>query len=363
MTYGNRPYSPDLKQRLISARLAQLESLVQRAGEEAADVFLVAGDMFHRTNIRQDFVIKAAQMVSQFQGQCVIILPGNHDHLESYNSIWETFMPEAADHVILLDQQAPYDLQDFGLDAAVYPAPCDQKHASEHNLGWIMECRDRPPRTWHLGVAHGSVAGISPDFQDQYFPMKGSDLENTNLDHWFLGHTHVPYPDYNISSTRQLFTFCGTPEPDGFDCRHGGYARITEIDDQKGVSSRLITTGQYRFIEFTKDITSLEDVYQVEGDVSSEVKAEKNRLVKLTLEGSLDRDEYDKLPDALETLEAHFEYLEEDISAVQIAITPEEIKREFPDNSIPALLLNRLAERDQQALQLAYQMIRKVKRL
>ncbi|UMZ73795.1 metallophosphoesterase family protein [Natranaerofaba carboxydovora] len=364
MTYGNRDYPPEIKQELINSRINTLERLIDIANENECDLFLVTGDMFHRTKIKKEYILKTAQIISRFEGNCCAILPGNHDHLEAYDSIWESFKKEVSDHVLLLDKEISYDLSDYGLDVTLYPAPCYKKHSSNNNIGWISKVdNNKLSTTWNFGVAHGSIKGVSPDFDSQYYPMEEDELENTGLDHWFLGHTHITYPETN--SINPTFTYCGTPEPDGFDCKHGGYARIAEIstkDDKSKkprIESKIIETGEFKFTVLEKNISSSKQILEIKDKVKS---APDKTLLRLNLSGTLDKEEFDLLYDAIKIINEEFLYLEFDDSEVNIAITPSLINEEFPEDSFPALLLNRLGDMDENdSLQIAFQMFRKVK--
>ena len=369
MTYGNRPYSSELKQKLMDSRLNVLKKTVEIANERSCQLFLVAGDLFHRTTVKKEYIVQAAKILSDFAGNSVVVLPGNHDHLEGYDSIWEAFNSHVEDHVVVLDNWEPVVMDDYGLDITLYPAPCEQKHSGDHGLHWIKELQEKPETTWHLGIAHGAVEGVSPDFQGQYYPMSVRDLEQTGIDHWLLGHTHIPYPRSHVSGKNQIFTYCGTPEPDGFDCDHGGYARIVHLDlksggleqDNKEIYSELLTTGEYRFMEIYQEIEGISELKLVEKNIANQVDRMENTLVKLKLSGILEKDEFQKLSDELDKLRERLAYLEVDTKNVSIAIDAEIIKEEYPENSLSSLLLNRLWERgEQDALQMAYQMIRKV---
>lgn len=359
MTYRSRGYPETLRESLVEARFETLKNLVEKANQEDCQLFVVAGDLFHRTNVSQETVLKTVKILSNFNGNCVAVLPGNHDFLEDYGPLWGSFRENAFDNLLLLADTVPYTLEDFNLDAVLYPAPCHRKHSEENRLGWIPELEDRPPGQWHLGVAHGSVRGISPDFDAQYFPMEGEELRELGLHHWCLGHTHVRYPDLDRVGGCP-FAYCGTPEPDGFDCSHGGYARITVLDDLGNPESLSISTGGYRFIEMQKEISGVGELEELGRTLEPQGE---NTLLKLSLSGTLSQEDYLCRAQIYDKLGEILAYLEVEDSRLNVEITPQTISAEFPDGSFPHRLLNRLAEKEEdQALQLAYQLIKKVKK-
>jgi DNA repair protein SbcD/Mre11 len=153
---------------------------------------------------------------------------------------------EAKEHVIILDKKEPVFLSDYDLDAVVYPGPCHAKHSSENAVGWVREI-PKDEKYTHIGIAHGSLEGVSPDFDQRYYPMTMNELKNSGVDIWLIGHTHITYPDK--PGSRDIIFNPGTPEPDGFDCRHEGRAFLHTIDAQKKITTDVISTGSCRFIK------------------------------------------------------------------------------------------------------------------
>ncbi|HPZ64900.1 MAG TPA: metallophosphoesterase, partial [Bacillota bacterium] len=51
MTFNSRGYPEALRRRLVEARLKVLERLVETANGEGCQLFIVAGDLFHRTRV------------------------------------------------------------------------------------------------------------------------------------------------------------------------------------------------------------------------------------------------------------------------------------------------------------------------
>lgn len=359
MTFKTRNYPEDLRKRLVEARQGTLSKMVERANQEKCDIFLVAGDLFHRTSISKEAVLKALEILSKFNGNCVAVLPGNHDYYDEFSPLWKTLWDNAFDSLLLLTDTVPYTLAEYDVDAVIYPAPCDRRHSPENKLGWIKELKERPRARWHLGVAHGSVRGISPDFDSQYFPMEEEEIIELKLDHLCIGHTHIRYPDLE-NAARAVFAYCGTPEPDGFDCSHQGSAWITVLDEEGNLGSRSIVTGEFRFKEIKIEIHSLKELEELKNEFKED--GEKT-LLKLILTGSLPQEDYSMRLNILSELEDNLAYVEIDDSELAAEISPDTISAEFPEGSFPYLLLSNLAQRgENEALQLAYQLIKKVKK-
>ncbi|NLZ93312.1 MAG: DNA repair exonuclease [Firmicutes bacterium] len=356
MTHRTRNYPEELRQQLVDARFSALAKLVELANQECCQLFLIAGDLFHSHNVSKNTVLRTVKILQTFAGACIAVLPGNHDYYNDSSAIWRVFLEHAPEHVLLLMQQKPYCLQEYGLDAVLYPAPCDRKHSAENRLGWLRDLQEKPAAQWQLGIAHGTVRGLSPDLEENYFPMERDELFATGLHHWFLGHAHVRYPDLEKADSCG-FTYCGTPEPDGFDCRHQGYAWLATCHDGK-VEHRAVRTGKFRFIDTTLEIKELNTV----GNYLKEIAAD-TTLVKLRLHGRLPQEQFRQRGAYLQQCADSVRYLEYDDSMLKMELSPESIEAEFPAGSFPYLLLTSLAaEGEYEALQLAYELVKKVKK-
>jgi len=358
MTFKNRDYPEDVRRLLVEARFESLEKLVTLAEENKCRLIIVAGDLFHRVSVPAAQVNRAVNIIKRFSG-VTALLPGNHDYYESSGPLWSKLKELASEELVLLTGQKPYDLSDYGLDVVLYPAPCDGKHSAENRLGWMSDLTEQPAGKWKVGVAHGTVKGISPDFNDQYFPMDEAELVALGLDHWCLGHTHVPYPSINETG-KQAFIFSGTPEPDGFDCRHGGSAWLTEFDESGNTLSRQLSTGQFRFVDLEITVGDGADLRAIAKKLATEGG---KTLVKLKLIGTLPEADYNGRGQALKLLEEKVLYLEPDESELALEINASVIDGKYPQGSFPHRLLKRLSEAGEpDAVQTAYRLVEEVKK-
>ena len=124
------------------------------------------------------------------------MLPGNHDHRSpGQDPLWPVFREACGDRVLVLDGARPYPLAHYDLDACLYPGPCRSLHSAANAVGWVKAAGRHPDSRHHVGVAHGSLAGVSPDLDQSYYPMREAELVGAGLDLWVLGHTHLRYPE------------------------------------------------------------------------------------------------------------------------------------------------------------------------
>ena len=351
---------PEVQGELSEARFSTFASLVERANAEGCALFVVAGDLFDRTSVSKETIARAAHSLGEFQGQLAAVLPGNHDYLaHASRSLWTEFVQRMGDNTLLLAEKHPYPIQHYGLDAVLYPAPCDAKHSGRSAIGWVKTAAREKwgAGGFRIGVAHGSLKGLSPGLdEERYFPMSKEELLSCGLDLWLLGHVHSRYPERPDLPDRVFYP--GTPEPDGFDCGHGGSAWILTVKDDRSVEALPLATGKYRFLHHRASLGSAGDVENLKAAFASPEGA--RTLCKLSLAGRLPRDLFRSVSRLEEEIRKKIFYLHSplDTEALREEIKKEDIEREFSEDSFPYRLLGSLAdEGDHEALQIAYEMI------
>jgi DNA repair exonuclease SbcCD nuclease subunit len=352
---------PQLQEALSEARFTALERLVAQGNERECRLLIVAGDLFHRLSLPQRDIQRAADALNAFQGEAVAVLPGNHDYYAGEaGTLWKSFRARADGHVLLLNEAHVHELAGYGLPVRLYPGPCTSKHSAQHALGWLAgrpgessESAPRPEGAVRIGVAHGSLEGVSPDAQGEYYPMRRAELESFGLDLWVLGHTHRPPAD-----TDPLLFLPGTPEPDGFDCAHEGSALLLEVEEGRVRPERL-ATGAYRFRSETLELTGEDTQAAFARYFGPDYR---RTLLRLALRGSLEAEGLRLAREERERLRQAIAWLETDEGELRERITAAKLEAEFARGSFSWLLLHRLLESGQaEALEQAYELIREVR--
>ena len=347
---------PQISSELEAARYQALENVVREANKRKANLLAVAGDLFDKANIKSVNITKTIKILDKFAGDALLILPGNHDYSDGITTLWDKFKTEIKGRMLILDQEKVYDLKNFGISAAVYPAPCDSKLSAENKLGWIKDLKERPDREYHLALAHGALAGFSPDLNDDYFKMSREELLALEMDLWLLGHSHLPYPQQKNVKMQKIFNN-GTPEPDGMDCSHYGSAWFIEFDQEKQLAAEQVRTGNYHFSDLEKELSSRSELEEIITEILD--SDPQNKVLRLKLKGELPREDFEEKDQYLAELRDNCFYTKIDQSGLNIKIDQELIAAEFAENSFPYQLLNEL-EDNSQALHLAYKMLKEV---
>jgi len=362
MRFASGGYTPQLQESLSKARFETLDNLIKVANKQQSDLLVFAGDLFGSPRISRGDILRAATLLKNFEGRLILILPGNHDYIQKIDDpIWPNFVNNAGQNTILLTDPKPYDLRSHGLDLTIYPAPCISRHSKTNVVGWVPESIKDKQTTLSVGIAHGSMEGLSPDFKQDYYPMSKTELHKAGVDLWLMGHTHTRYPDEEEGTQARIF-FPSTPEPDGFDCRHPGYVWSIEIDENKSIHYHSIQTGSYRFFDLERQINGEDDIEKIKVEFRS-MNAEKH-LVRLRLKGRIHNELYDERESLLDELEKSVLYLATDTSELFRQITMKDIDQEFTAGSFPHRLLTTLAKKnpDPLLLQTAYDLIQEAKK-
>lgn len=193
-------------------------------------------------------------ILAQFGGR-VIILPGNHDYFTGEEKVWRDFEKAANEvehNIILIKEMKPLTFEIREETVTFYPAYCQSKHARENNLGWIRNT-EMDGSDYHIGIAHGALAGLSPNMKNEYFLMTEKELNDILVDIWLIGHTHVPYPA-ELATDRDTAGYKiynpGTPEQTDLSNRTEGNCFIIMLDNRTGktvTSARRCISGKIRF--------------------------------------------------------------------------------------------------------------------
>src|SRR4030066_309854 len=348
---------PDVQDELINARYEALENMVSLANQENCTLFVMAGDLFDRTTLNVKDISRAARALNEFNGELIIILPGNHDYYIHDSNLWNEFAKHAGDRVLILKNPDIYYLNKYHLKIKIYAAPCSAKHSSENMIKWINSQKISENDSIKIVRARGSLEGVSPDFDKTYYPMTRKELESSGLDLWLLGHTHLPWPENPDKNSRILIP--GTPEPDGFDCTHQGSAFIIDLESSSEMKVQKVSTGKYRFsinqvlLYDDNDINTMKRKYT--GDEFSNV------MLRLILKGRLRKEELDRVVEAIDLINNNVLLLQTVKDELQESITSDLINRKFTENSFPHQLLSSLLEEKEEislkSLQKAYDLI------
>jgi len=328
---------------LAEERFRALERVVEAGNRTGADLLVVAGDLFHRPGVAAKVVERAAAALDGFAGAAVTVLPGNHDYLAAEGDrLWVQFRESCGDRTLILDRAGSFDLSRFDLPVTLLAAPCDSQHSSTHRLGWA-EAFSPPDGHVTVGVAHGSVDGLTLDSEGHYFPMQRRLLASLPADLWIVGHTHR---SHDLPDARLVVP--GTPEADGFDCPVSGSAAVIEVDPDGGYRVEAEPTGRFRFVSARTELDD-PDGSQSEDALESSVRGaipDGDVLVRLAVHGRIADESFARWNAVRERLLRDPRVTRVDDDELARLLTRPDVDRRYAAGSFAHRLLVRLIESD-----------------
>jgi len=362
LRFKSRQYPPGVRTSLVQERLDALSRVVSAANDREAHFLVVAGDLFDSVHVSKNDIKSAADILKTFSGKHVVVLPGNHDFLEqTEDSLWGTFRRLMPEHLLLLlDRPEPFDIEVADRHVVFFPAPCTGKHSKTNAIGWVAPVR-KDPAQLNIGVAHGSIQGVSPDLTETYYPMTEKELRDAGVSFWLTGHTHVRIPEA-MRSEGAFYYIPSTHTPDGFDCSHEGSAWYIEVDPSGKAIAEAFRTGAIRFADYVRTVNSATDIQLLSGEIVSQDLP--RTLIKIFLKGRLSEEDRRSLDVLVQSVRDRSLYCEIDLNAVSLNVDLNTIDRTFPRGSLAHRLLTALAEKpgDSLALQLAHELVKEARR-
>ncbi len=360
---------PDVKEQLINSRFESFQNMVYKAEEEGCELFVVTGDLFDSVNtIKISDVKRVVEILSKFNGT-VFILPGNHDYYTGNEKIWKDFEKELSmceHNIILLNEMRKYSFDMKKEKIVVYPACCQSKHSVENNLNWIKEETIDPDGRINIGIAHGAIKGVTPDFKKEYFLMDEKELLNIPVDVWLIGHTHIPYPEIlkeDVDTLGYKIFNAGTHEQTDLHNRTDGNGFIITIDKQGDavqIAARKYVSGKIRFYDLNMKVKPNSDTSLKEVLKKSLADIDRKAVLRVNITGTIKQAEYHEKERIYKELLEDFLTYEIVDSELSEEITADKIRDEFAETSFAAKFMEQLAENPTE-LQMVYELLKQCK--
>jgi DNA repair exonuclease SbcCD nuclease subunit len=169
------------------ASLAPLRAVL--AAAQAANVLLIAGDLFDHNRLGYPLLEAAAELMAGADLP-IVILPGNHDPLTP-DSVYRRGPFAAAANVSILGLSSQLGRSSDG--SVIFPTWSLEVWGRAHrDYGDMPPFGDAPPRTtrWQVAVAHGHFeqAGPSDHRWRPSWRFRSEDLAAVSADYIALGH-------------------------------------------------------------------------------------------------------------------------------------------------------------------------------
>ena len=242
-------------------------SLIEKAGSEHADFFIIAGDLFDAETGITRLKKQLLDAISSYPETKFLYLNGNHDE----NSFFE-------------EEYKPANFYHFGRDWTYFnfgdvtfagkntPITVDDGYYSGLNLD---------DSKINIVVLHGDAVTTSPEGVD--YAISLNELKNKHIDYLALGHKH----DFlqGKLDRRCTFAYPGTLDGRGFD-ELGEKGYIT-LDDSLVPTFHAFSSRQYAQVYV--DITNCLSEQEIAGQINDKIKTiNPEHLIKVVLCGEVD---------------------------------------------------------------------------
>jgi DNA repair exonuclease SbcCD nuclease subunit len=167
--------------------LGALRHVVWTAQAAAADVLLLAGDIFDHNRVPLELLDRTAQLLAD-AGLPVVILPGNHDPLTPDSVYIRGTLAEPENvHVLGVSVEQAVVFPEFDLEI------WGHAHLDYSDMRPLRDPRPRSTR-WQIAVAHGHFDPLPANgvFRGSWI-IRPHEIVDTGADYVALGHWNRPF--------------------------------------------------------------------------------------------------------------------------------------------------------------------------
>ena len=307
-------FPPDDGVPLAEARLEAVATIARLATEHAVDAVLVAGDVFDAQAVSERTIRRLFAQLAGFAGPWLMI-PGNHDAALA-ESVWTCARRIGAvpPNVHLALEPGVFDFAALGFVALA--APLTQRHTYNDLTEWF-DTAETPPGLLRIGLAHGCVQGQLAEDIDSPNPIGADRARRSRLDYLALGDWH------GCRKMDERTWYSGTPEPDRFRDNDPGHVLLVEIEAPGALPVvTRVATGRYCWRTLDAPLSVASDVEQLAATLAA---VRPSDVLSLQVAGEVDLPGLVRLREAIGLAEAGVRHLQQDLSALRLVPTAEDI--------------------------------------
>jgi exonuclease SbcD len=206
------------------------QRIVDLALADRVDLVLIAGDLFDHNRVADETVAFVRAELDRLR-QPVVILPGNHDVLET-NAIFDRHdLTAGACHVHVIRRPDGETIDFPELDVVVWGRAMEE-HTPEFRPLAHLPTRDA--RRWCLAMAHGFFYE-ERQRPDRSSPIFADEIRDAGWDYVALGHQHV---QTDVSQGAVAAYYSGAPVIEWSDAQPAASVLRLDLSAQDGVRVR-----------------------------------------------------------------------------------------------------------------------------
>ena len=285
--------------------------------QKETDILLIAGDLFDKSFLHTDPLVKNTQSVLESYKKNVIICPGGHDAIKEDSPYVLSDWPK---NVTVLKNELTENLYDIN-DVEVLitgkgnfynkddQSPLDKIKAKKNAI--------------NIAIAHGSVPRGELGSSD--YPINIKSLTSSGFDYIALGHYH----DFSIENAKNpTIVYSGSLNPLRFG-QSGGYLVVASINDKKEITLKKEKIGK---ISFRKIETSHNEPMEEIIKALKEIPDPAHASISIKVNRPLDYKTIEEINAYINLQKSEFLY----INLESIPVKKE--KTSFPANSLFAFI-------------------------
>lgn len=245
--------------------------LLERAEQEAVDLILIAGDLFHRQPLLRELK-EVNYLFSKLTRTRVVLIAGNHDYLKK-DSYYRSM--EWNDNVTFL-ASGQYEKVVFSdIKTSVYGLSYHSREIREPLYDDLQP--DDIPGMRNILLAHGG--------DEKHIPINWRKLQRSGFDYVALGHIHKPQP-----IIENKIVYAGALEPiDKNDLGMHGF--ISGIYENNKLNITFVPWSVRQYIKLKIDVDERATDHFIKEEIQSEIsRLGEQNIYKIALSGYRDPD-------------------------------------------------------------------------
>jgi DNA repair exonuclease SbcCD nuclease subunit len=303
-------------------------NVMQLALSEAADAILISGDLFDASSpspadIR--FFMEAVQIAKPTP---VYLLPGTWTHdgfLKNYFYRSSLFLNNRPENLFVFSSEQPETFKLHSRSVAIHGRAVLPESGNP-----VDGMKADPEMAFNVGMLHTGIALPQlPDGLEQA-SLTRNQVDQSSMDYLAMGHWHVFRRYFDDSKT--VVQYSGSPETLQFkDGEDSGLVAVVTLDNGRVlVEPRRV--GHYRWMEQGVDCSGLASNASITEEILKHADA--NRILRVTLRGTLASKESVNLERIYEDLSPKFAYLDLDATQLNEDLALGALEKEYRENTV-----------------------------
>lgn len=303
-------------------------SVVQLALSEGAAAILISGDLFDTSSPSPNDIRFFMEAVQSAKPLPVFLLPGTWTHdgfLKNHFYRSNLFLNDRPDNLFVFSSEQP---ETFKLPSG---SVLIHGRAVLPESGNPLEgMKADPQETFNICMLHAGISLPQLSEAANEASLTKLQVDQSGMTYLALGHWHMFRRYFDDSKT--VVQYSGSPETLQFkDGEESGFIAVVNLDKAKTIVEQR-RVGHYRWMEHVVDCGGIASSASLEQAVLSH--ADPNRILRVTLRGTLATKDTINLERMHEELGSKFAYLDFDSAQLNEDLPKGALEKEYRENTV-----------------------------